>query len=132
MLLNLQLRLLDYVIRMPDGRPPHHVPYGQLKRCPRSVGEQKKRFKYHIKSILEKYNILINRLDALSPNRATGRSICAFKMPYFDAEYDRAAALRRSRRHQHAAAPTTRYRSPVSTLWHTVKHTQWQWQWQPH
>ena len=39
----------------------------------------------------------------LSPsNRATWRSTCAPGMSYFDDEYDRAAAVRRSRRHQHA------------------------------
>ena len=38
----------------------------------------------------------------LASNRATWRSTCAFGMSFFDDEYDRAAALRHSRRHQHA------------------------------
>ena len=63
---------------------------------------KKKRSKDHIKSILKKCNIPFNRLETLASNRATKRSTCAFGMSYFDDGYDRAAALRYSRRHLHA------------------------------
>ena len=102
MLLNRQLRWLGHVIRMPDGRLPQGVLYGQLRLGHRNIGGQKKRFKHHIKLILKKCNIQFNRLETLASNRATWRSTCAFGMSYFDAEYDRAAALRHSRKHQHA------------------------------
>ena len=98
MLLHRQLRWLGHIIRMPHSRLPHCVLYGQLKLGRRSVGGQKKRFKDHIKSILKRCNIPFSRLETLACERAT----CAFGMSYFDDEYDRAAALRRSRRHQHA------------------------------
>ena len=102
MLLHRQLRWLGHVIRMPHSRLPHCVLYGQLKLGRRSVGGQKKRFKDHIKSILKRCNIPFSRLETLASERATWRSTCAFGMSYFDDEYDRAAALRRSRRYQHA------------------------------
>ena len=100
MLLHRQLRWLGHTIRMAHRRLPHCVLYGQLRLDHMSVGEQKKRFKDHIKSILNKCNIPFSRLEALSSNRATWRSACAIGMSYFDAEYDRAAAL--IHRHQHA------------------------------
>ena len=96
-----QLRWLGHIIRMPHSSLPHCVLYGQLRLGHRSVGGQK-RFKDHIKSILKKCNIPFSRLETLASNRATWRSTCAFGMSYFDDEYDRAAALRRSRRHLHA------------------------------
>ena len=79
------------------------VLYGQLRLGHIGDGGQKKRFKDHIKSILKKCNIPFNRLEALASNRPTWRSTCAFGMSCFDAECDSAAALRRCRRHQHAA-----------------------------
>ena len=100
MLLHRQLRWLGHVIRMPYSRLPHCVLYGQLRLGHRSVGEQKKHFKDHIKSIPKKCNIPFSRLEILASKRATWRSTCAFGMSCFDDEYDRAAALRR--RHQHA------------------------------
>ena len=103
MLLNRQLRWLGHVIRMPHNRLPHRVLYGQLQLGRRSVGGQNKRFKDHIKSILKRCNIPISRLESLASERTTWRSTCAFGLSYFDDEYDRAAALRRSRRHQHAS-----------------------------
>ena len=102
MLLHRQLRWLGHVIRMPDSRLPHCVLNGQLRLGHRSVGGQKKRFKDPIKSILKNCNIPFNRLAALASNRATWRSTCTFGMSGFNAEYDRAAALRRNNRHQHA------------------------------
>ena len=105
MLLHRQFRWLGHAIRMPDSRLPHHMLYGQLRLGHWSVGGQKKRFKDHIKSILKKFNIQFSWLEALATNRATWRSTCTFGMLYFDAEYDRAAALRRNRRQQHVAVP---------------------------
>ena len=63
MLLHRPLRWLGHVIRMPHSRLPHCVLYGQLKLGHRSVGGQKKRFKDHIKSILERCNIPFSRLE---------------------------------------------------------------------
>ena len=103
MLLHRQLRWLSHVIRMTHSRLPHCMLHGQLRLGHRSVGGQKKRFKDHIKSFLKKCNIPLNKLEALASNIATWLSTCAFGMSYFDDEYDRAAALRRCRRHQHAA-----------------------------
>ena len=86
---------------MPHSRLSHCVLYGQLKLGRRSVGGQMKRLKDHIRSMLKKCNIPLSRLETLASKRATWRSTCASGMSYFDDEYDRAAALRRSRRHQH-------------------------------
>ena len=102
MLLHGQLRWLGHVIIMPHSRLTHCVFYGKQKLGHRSVGGQKKRFKDHIKSILKKCDIPLSRLETLTSSRATWRSTCAFGMSNFDDEYDRAVALRRSRRHQHA------------------------------
>ena len=102
-LLHRLLRWLSHVIWMPDSRLSHRLLYGQLRQCHRSVGRQKKRLKDHIMSILKKCNFPHNRLRALASNRDAWRSTCAFEMSYFGADYDRAAALRRSRRHQHDA-----------------------------
>ena len=102
MLLHRQLRWLGHVIRMSHSRLPHCVLHGQLRLGHRSVGGQKKRFKDHIKLILKRCNIPFSRLETLASERATWRSTSAFGMSYFDDECDRAAALRRSRRHQHA------------------------------
>ena len=102
MLLHHQLLWLGHFIRMPHSRLPHCVLCGQLRLGHRIVGGQKKRFKDHIKSIFQKCNIPFSRLETLASNRATWRSTCAFGMSFFEDEYERAAALRRSRRHQHA------------------------------
>ena len=103
MLLHRQLRRLGHVIRMPHSRLPHCVLYGQLKLGCRSVGGQRKRFKDHIKLILKKCNIPFSWLETLASERATWRSPCAFGMSYFYNEYNHAAALRHSCRHQHAS-----------------------------
>ena len=103
MLLHRQLRWLGHVIKMPDSTLPHLVFYGQPRLGHRSVGGQMKRFNGHIKPILKKSNIPFNRQEALASNRATWRSTCAFGISFFEAEYDRAAALWRCRKHQHAA-----------------------------
>ena len=117
MLLHRQLRWLGHVIRMPHNRLPHCVLYGQLQLGRRSVGGQNKRFKDHIKSILNRCNIPFSRLETLASERATWRSTCAFGMSFFDDEYDRAAALRRSRRYQHAPMlcpiPDSDYQCPL-------------------
>ena len=102
MLLHRQLCWFGHVIRMLHNRLPHRVLYGQLKLGRRSVGGQNKRFMDHIKSILKRCNIPISRLETLASERTTWRSTCASGLSYFDDEYDRAAALRRSRRHQRA------------------------------
>ena len=99
MLLHRQHRRLGHVIRMRHSKLPHCVLYGQLILGHRSVLGQKKCFKDHIKSILKKCNIPFSRHRI---QIAAWRSTCAFGMSYFDDEYDRAAARRRSRRHQHA------------------------------
>jgi len=49
-LLRRQLRRLDHVIRMPRNRFPLSLLYSELFCGRRSVGGQKRRFKYHIKS----------------------------------------------------------------------------------
>ena len=85
MLVHRQLRWLGHVIRMLHCRLTHCVLYGQLRLGQRSVGGQKKRFKDHIKSILNKYNIPFSMLETLASNIATWRSTCAFGIPYFDA-----------------------------------------------
>ena len=83
-------------------RLPHRVLHGKLQLGRRSVCGQNKRFKDHIKSILKRCNIPISRLETLASERTTWISTCVFGLSYFDDEYDRAAALRRFRRHQHA------------------------------
>ena len=105
MLLHRQHRWLSHVIRMSDSRLPHRVLYGELRLGHRSVGGKKKRFKDNIKTILKKCDNYFDRLEALASNRSTWRPTCAFGMSYIYAEYDRAAALRRTRSHQHAAVP---------------------------
>ena len=59
MLLHRQLRWLGHVIRMSHSRLPHCVLYGQLRLGHRSVGGQKKCFKYHIKSTLRTETFLL-------------------------------------------------------------------------
>ena len=104
MLLHRQLRWLDHVIRMPDSRLPHRVFYGQLKQDHKSVGGQKKRFTYHIESIIRKCNIPFSMLESSAFTTVTCRPTTAYRMSYFDAEYNRTTALTRNGRHQHAAA----------------------------
>ena len=117
MLLHRQLRWLGHVIRMRHSRLTHCVLYGQLNLGHRSVGGQKKRFKDHIKSFLKKCRILFRLLETLASNRATWRSTYAIGMSWFYDEYDRAAALRRSRRHQHTPMlcpiPDSVYQCPL-------------------
>ena len=122
MLLQRQLHWLGHVIRMPHNRLPHRVLYGQLQLGRRSVGGQKKCIKDHIKSIVKKCNIPFNRLEALTSNRAA----CAIVMSCFDAEYDRAAALR----HQHASVfcqiPDFVHQIKImTTSWQTMLLTHW-------
>ena len=113
MLLHRQLRWLGHVIRMIHSRLPDCVLYDQLKLVRRSVGGQKKRFKDHIKSILKRCNIPLSRQVTLASDRST----CAIGMSYFGEEYDRAAALRHSRRNQHAPVlsqiPDSDYQCPL-------------------
>ena len=105
MLLHRQLCWLGHIIRIPYSRLLHCVLNGQLRLGHMSVGGQKELFKDHIKSILRKCNIPLSRLEALVSNRATRRPTCANGLSCLDAEYERAASLRRSRRHQHTAVP---------------------------
>ena len=98
MLLHRQLCWFGHVIRMPHCRLPHRVLYGQLRLGHRAT--EVLQGSHHVD--LLNCNIPVSRLEALALNRATWRSTCAFVMSCFDAEYDRAAALRHSRRHQNA------------------------------
>ena len=100
MLLHRQIHWLGHVIRMPHSRLPHCVLYGQLRLGRRSVCGQRKRFKDHINPSLKSATFLLAGWRLLHP-RSTRRSTCVLRMSYFDDECDRAAALRRSRRHQH-------------------------------
>ena len=130
MLLHRKLRWLGHVIRMPQSRLLHCVLYGQLRLVHRSIGGQKKRFNDHFKSIREKFNIPFSRLETLASSRATWRSTCAFGMSYFDDEYDRAAALRRSRRYLQAPVlcpiPDSVHQcfSRIGLLSHSKTHSQ--------
>ena len=125
MLLHRQLRWLGHIIKISGSRLPHCVLYDQLKLGHRSVGGQKKRFMDHIRSILRKCNIPFSRLVDLASNRATWRSTCTIGMSCFDAEYDRAAALRRSRRRLHAAVLCPIPDSVLQYLWQTMLLTHW-------
>ena len=100
MIFHRQLRWLGHVIRMPHSRLHHCVLYGQL-RLGHVLVDKRNSSINHIKSILKNATFLLAGWR-LAYNRATWRSTCAFGMSYFDDEYDRAAGLRRSRRHQHA------------------------------
>ena len=104
MLLHRQLCWQSHVVRMPGSRMPHCVLYGQPRQGHRSVGGQKKRLKDHKKFIHKKCNIHLTGWRFLHPTDLPVPMECAMES-CFDAEYDPAASLRRSCRHQHAAAP---------------------------
>ena len=101
MLLHRQLRWLGHVIRMPHSRLPHCVLYGQLRLGVGVLVDIRNASRITSSRFLKSATFLLAGWR-LAYERATWRSTCAFGMSYFDNEYDRAAALRCSRRHQHA------------------------------
>ena len=80
MLFHRQLRWLGHVIRMSHSRLPHCVLYGQLRLGHRSVGVQKKRFKDHTKSILNKCNIPFSRLETRIQQRYLEIYLCLWNV----------------------------------------------------
>ena len=70
-----QVRWAGHVTRMADDRLPKQLLYGQLCYGKRSVGGQKKRFKYTLKKTLTSFNIDVTNWEVCAQDRTLWRSM---------------------------------------------------------
>lgn len=99
-----QLRWLGHVIRMPSDRLPKQVLYGELVDGRRSAGGQKKRYKDFIKTVLKKFHMNPDTLEADASNRSLWRRKCHGGVEFFE-ERNRVERRRREIRHQTVTLP---------------------------
>ena len=64
-----QVRWAGHVTRMPDDRLPKQLLYGELCYGKRSIGGQKKRFKYTLKKTLTSFNIDVTNWEVCAQDR---------------------------------------------------------------
>ena len=100
-----QLRWLGHVIRMPSDRLPKQVLYGELVDGRRSAGGQKKRYKDFIKTVLKKFNMNPDTLEADASNRSLWRRICHDGVEFFEEGKRVERRRRREMRHQTVTLP---------------------------
>ena len=70
-----QLRWTGHVTRMPDGRLPEKILYGELQVGKRSHGGQKKRYKDTLKASLNDFNIQTESWELITQDRTKWRGL---------------------------------------------------------
>jgi len=82
LIISQQLRWIGHVIRMPENWLPRKLFYGELVHGQRTPGDQKKRYRDHLHSILKLCNIPTNDLESLAADRPSWRSISRTGVTY--------------------------------------------------
>ena len=107
-IMQLQLRWVGHVIRMPNSRLPKQILYSQLKEGQRAAGGQKKRLKDNIKASLKKFQIAANDWEHLALDRRAWRGTVQEGAAYHELELRRSAETRRIlRKERQKQAPIT-------------------------
>ena len=98
-ILRRQLRWAGHVARMPPGRLPRQVLYGELETGERSTGGQRKRYKDNLKRTMKQFNMDPTSLDLAAEDRTKWKQLVSNGASIFASAYDAAAVARRGRRH---------------------------------
>ena len=102
-----QARWAGHVARMPDGRLPKQLLYGELCQGKRSVGGQKKRFKDCLKASFKSLGIDHNTWETLAKDRPAWRGKLSPGSSAAEARRIKEAQTKRAVRKARAASTAT-------------------------
>ena len=104
--------LVWLVVRMPDGRLPKQLLFGELREGVRSAGGQLKRFKDASKATMKVCHISASELEGLSQDRSAWRSAISAGTRRFQENRYAWLDARRVRRHLRREVTTSTDVSP--------------------
>ena len=102
-----QLRWTGHVTRMPEGRLPKNILYGELEMGKRSQGGQKKRYKDTLKASLKDFNIQTESWEQIVQDRAKWRGLIRRGASEYEAKRISEAEQKRAQRKARAKASPT-------------------------
>ena len=105
MLMKAQLRWAGHVARMPDGRIPKKLLFGELQNGKRSLGGQRKRFKDTLKVSLKSFGIEPASWEQTASDRVTWRAAIHHGASWHEDNAKSAAERRRKERKDRAFQP---------------------------
>ena len=133
-----QLRWTGHVTRMPEGRLPKNILYGELEMGKRSQGGQKKRYKDTLKASLKDFNIQTESWEQIVQDRAKWRGLIRRGASEYEAKRISEAEQKRAQRKARAKASPTelscsdlccsicnrQFRARISLISHLRTHKQ--------
>ena len=93
-----RLRWLGYVHRMPEGRIPRDVLYGELAAGKRRTGRPQLRYRYAVKRGMKAADINTESWESLAANRSKWRVALTNQLKAREEKLTKAATERRARR----------------------------------
>lgn len=105
LVMSAQLRWAGHVVRMPDGRLPKDILYGQLSSGTRKRGGQRLRYKDVLHRSLKKADIAPSTWEDLAQDRSQWRDAIRKGVDAAENKLNEATEERHRKRHNRASAP---------------------------